>query len=329
MLTGFWETKSDKNLPHLLTGGKTFHFGIFLHLYRVSKDVKCLNSDEKVQVSIDRLTIVAEDNLILNVGQLPELYGLKFFADRHDAYQIEIQSVDEFTGEILVENIAFINFYAFGKDSTGIRVDFNPNRRKSVNADDLAWKTLDKILMGMIGKKRLSRIDIAFDVFDSRMANYRYFKAGIGKTIYSRDGQDETMYYGSPMSDKQIRQYNKQREQMKKGNRSDEWWRLELQLRTKYISKASEQIKEMLEWFKEREWGHLEDLSDKMMLIALDIQPDLYADLSAQKKAKVNKIRKNSPNDELSKELLECYEKQKNNLELELQKYISKHKINF
>lgn len=291
--------------------------------------MKYLNSGENVQVSIDRLTIVAEDNLILNAGQLPELYGLKFFADRQDAYQIEIQSADDLTGEILVENIAFINFYAFGKDSTGIRVDFNPNRRKSVNADDLAWKTLDKILMGMIGKKRLSRIDIAFDVFDRRMENYRYFKPGIGKTIYSRDGQDETMYYGSPMSDKQIRQYNKQREQLKKGHRSDEWWRLELQLRTKYISKASEQIEEMLEWFKERNWEHLEDISEKMMLVALDVNPDWYADLSKNKRTRVNKIRKESPNDNLGKELLECYEKQKNNLELELQKYISKHKINF
>lgn len=291
--------------------------------------MKCLNNGENVQVSIDRLTIVAEDNLILNAGQLPELYGLKFFADRQDAYQIEIQSVDELTGEILVENIAFINFYAFGKDSTGIRVDFNPNRRKSLNSDDLAWKTLDKILMGMIGKKRLSRIDIAFDVFDSRMANYRYFKAGIGKTIYARDGQDETIYYGSPMSDKQIRQYNKQREQLKKGIRSDEWWRLELQLRTKYISKASEQIEEMLLWFKERNWEHIENPTDRAILMALDMNPGMYAQFSKDKKTKINKQRKNSPNDNLGKELLECYEKQKNNLELELQKYISKHKINF
>jgi len=288
-----------------------------------------LNSDENIQVSIDRLTIVAEDNLILNVGQLPELYGLKFFADRQDAYQIEIQSVDDLTGEILIENIAFINFYAFGKDSTGIRVDFNPNRRDSLNSDDLAWKTLDKILMGMIGKKRLSRIDIAFDVFDSRMMNYRYFKPGIGKTIYSRDGQDETLYYGSPMSDKQIRQYNKQREQLKKGIRSDEWWRLELQLRTKYISKASEQIEEMLEWFKERNWTHIENVTDKAILMALDIEPGMYAQFSKNKKTKINKQRKNSPNDELGRELLNCYEQQKNNLELELERYILKHKIVF
>jgi len=288
-----------------------------------------LSSDENIQVSIDRLTIVAEDNLILNVGQLPELYGLKFYGDRQDAYQIEIESVDELTGEILVENIAFINFYAFGKDSYGIRADFNPNRRNSLNSDDLAWNTLDKILMGMIGKKRLSRIDIAFDVFDKRMENYRYFKPGVGKTIYARDGQDETMYYGSPMSDKQIRQYNKQREQLKKGIRSNEWWRLELQLRTKYISKASEQIEEMLLWFKERNWAYIENVTDRAVLMALDIEPSMYAKFSRDKKAKINKQRKNSPNDELGRELLSCYEQQKNNLEIQLERYISKHGIVF
>ncbi|HEY4544755.1 MAG TPA: replication initiation factor domain-containing protein [Tissierellaceae bacterium] len=288
-----------------------------------------MNSGENVQVSIDRLTIVAEDNLILHVGQLPSLYGLKFFGGRTDAYQIEIETLDDITGEVLVENIAFINFYAFGKDSTGIRVDFNPNRRKSLNSDDLAWKTLDKILMGMIGKKRLSRIDIAFDVFDSRMQNYRYFKSGVGKTIYSRDGQDETIYYGSPMSDKQIRQYNKQREQLKKGKRSDSWWRLELQLRTKYISKASEQIEEMLSWFKERDWSYIENVTDRAVLMALDVQPSLYSEFSKDKKTKINKQRKSSPNDDLAKELLDCYEKEKNNLELELQRYIAQHKIIF
>jgi len=288
-----------------------------------------VKTDENIKVSIDRLTIVAEDNLVLNIGQLPDLFGLKFFADRKDAYQIEIQNVDDITGEILVENIAYINFYAFGKDSSGIRVDFNPNRRNSLNSDDLAWKTLDKILMGMIGQKRLSRIDVAFDVFDSRMSNYAYFKAGLKKTYFSRDGGLETIYYGSPLSDKQIRQYNKQREQLKKGNRSNEWWRLELQLRTKYISKASEEISEMLDFFKERDWSHVEDLNLRMMLVALDSQPDLYASLSAQKKAKINKARKTSSNNKLSKELLDCYEKQKNNLELELQRYISKHKIKF
>lgn len=288
-----------------------------------------MNSDDKMRVSIDRLTIVAEENLILDIGHLPDLHGLKFFGDRRDAYQIEIESYDDITGEILKENIAFINFYTFSKYTKGVRVDFNPNRRNSMNSAHLAWRTLHKILTGMVGKKRLSRIDIAFDVFDNRMENYRYFKPGIGKTIYSREGRVETLYYGSPMSDKQIRQYNKQREQLKRGIRSDEWWRLELQLRTKYISRAAEQINEMLIWFKSRDWEYLENLSDKMMLTALDVNPDWYSELSVQKKAKVNKLRKNSPNDELSKELLKCYEKQKNNLELELQKYISQHKITF
>jgi len=175
----------------------------------------------------------------------------------------------------------------------------------------------------------LSRIDIAFDVFDERMANYRYFKPGITKQIYARDGEEETIYYGSPMSDRQIRQYNKQTEQMKKGLRSKSWWRLELQLRTKYISKAKEQIEEMLEWFILRDWGDIVSPLDRACLLALDVQPDLYSEFSKDKKTKINKLRKSSSKGELGAELLEVYEQQKNVLENELERYILIHDIEF
>jgi len=279
-------------------------------------------------VSIDRLTILAKDNLILSEGSLPQLEGLKFVGNSFNAYQIEIEYLDSY-GDSIKENIAFINFYQFSKTARGIRVDFNPNRRTSINEFHEGWHTLDKILNAMIGKKRLSRIDIAFDVFDNRMSNYRYFKAGISKQIYARDGVEETIYYGSPMSDRQIRQYNKQTEQLKKGLRSKPWWRLELQLRTKYISKAREQIVEMLDWFMERDWSDISDPNDRICLIGLDARPDVYAEFSKAKKTRINKLRKNSDKGVLGAELLDVYEQQKKTLEEELARYLLIHNVDF
>lgn len=283
---------------------------------------------DDIKVSIDRLTIVAEDNLVLPIGQLPDLPCLKFYKERNDVYQIEIEYSDEY-GDVITENIAYINYYSYGRNSYGIRVDFNPNRRNSISENHEGWNTLDKILTGMIGKKRLSRIDIAFDVFDSRMANYFYYKSGITKTIFGRNGSTETIYYGSPLSDKQIRQYNKQKEQLKKGLRSNEWWRLEIQLRTKYIDLAKEQIEDMLIWFKESDWEYLEDINDILFMKGLDVTPNGYSRLSKHMKTKVNKIRLESPNNSLTLELMNCYEQQKSNLHEELRRYISTHEITF
>lgn len=277
-----------------------------------------------IHVSIDRLTIVADDHLSLSPVSFPNnwdgLYSLG-----NGAYQILASDLNS----DVVENIAYISFYDFGSESTGIRVDFNPNRRLNAEIDEKYWQTLDKVLMGMIGKKRLSRIDIAFDDFSSRMSRYRYSKPGITKKFFGRDGDIETVYYGSVLSDRQIRQYNKQKERLKKGVRSDEWWRLEIQLRTKYVNNAGSQISEMLDWFKPFDWEFIDDLSDKFMMTALDTRPELYADLSRQKKARVNKYRKVAPKGELVEEFLSAYEMQKNNLEAELARYLTAYNVVF
>ena len=277
-----------------------------------------------LRVSIDRLTVVADDHMFLSPVSFPSnwdgLYSLG-----NGVYQVVATDLESDVSE----NIAYINFYDFGKDSSGVRVDFNPNRRLQDDIDAKYWKTLDKVLMGMIGKKRLSRIDIAFDDFASRMSNYFYFKPGVTKKFFGRDGDVETYYYGSSLSDRQIRQYNKQRERLKKGIRSDEWWRLEIQLRTKYISEAGEQIADMLSWFRQHEWEWIDDFSDQMMMVALDSRPEYYARLSKQKKARVNRYRKEAPNGDLVDDMLLAYEQQKNNLEAELARYLAAYDVVF
>jgi len=279
---------------------------------------------ESIKVSIDRLTIVADDHLSLSPISFPNdwagLYSLG-----NGSYQIIASDFDS----DVTENIAYINFYAYGEKQSGVRVDFNPNRRMNSDISDVYWDTLDKVLMGMIGKKRLSRIDIAFDDFSSRMSNYFYYKPGVTKKFFGRDGQDETFYYGSPMSDKQIRQYNKQREQLKKGIRSDEWWRLELQLRTKYISEAGVQISDMLSWFKPKDWEYIDNVIDRLILIGLDEEPGLYSKFSRDRKAKINKYRKQAPKGALVEEMLVAYGEQKNNLEAELARYLTAYNVVF
>lgn len=276
-------------------------------------------------VSIDRLTIVAKDSLFLSSASYPNFDGLQRYGTSSDVFQI-IAQIDEEN----IENIAYINFFDFGNgDKRGIRVDFNPNRMADNDIPVKYWHTLDMILASLVGVRKLSRIDIAFDDFSDRMANYRYYKPGVKKTIFERNGEMETIYYGSPLSDKQIRQYNKQRERLAKGERSNPWWRLELQLRTKFVDTAHSEIEEMLKWFKPMEWDHVENLQDRMALVAMDVRPEFYGELSRYSKAKINKYRLNSPVGELSKEFYNVFNDKKNDLKLQINKYLADYQIEF
>lgn len=279
----------------------------------------------KCDVSIDRLTIVAKESLFLNTFSYPNWEGLQRYGNSSDVFQI-VAHIDSEN----VENIAYINFFDFGnEDKRGIRVDFNPNRRANSYIPKKYWHTLDMVLASLIGVRKLSRIDIAFDDFSSRMSNYRYYKTGVKKTIYSRDTSVETIYYGSPLSDKQVRQYNKQRERLAKGERSDPWWRLELQLRTKYIDRAHSEIEDMLKLFKPMDWNHVNNLQDKVTLIALDSYPELYSEFGSAKRAKINKYRLDAPTGELSKEFYDIFKDKKNDLKLQINKYLASYQIEF
>lgn len=276
-------------------------------------------------ISVDRLTIVAEDSLFLNSVSYPNFDGLQRYGTSSDVFQIVAQIDEENT-----ENIAYINFFDFGNgDKRGIRVDFNPNRMADNDIPVKYWHTLDMILASLVGVRRLSRIDIAFDDFSSCMANYRYYKSGIKRSIFERNGEIETIYYGSPLSGKQIRQYNKQRERLARGQRSDPWWRLELQLRTKYVDTAYSEIEEMLKWFKPMDWSYVENIQDRVTLIALDSYPELYSEFGSVKRAKINKYRLNSPVGQLSKEFYNIFNDKKNDLKLQINKYLADYQIEF
>lgn len=280
---------------------------------------------ENVDVSIDRLTIVARDSLFLSSTSYPNFDGLQRYGISSDVFQIVAQIDEENT-----ENIAYINFFDFGTgDKRGIRVDFNPNRRANSDIPFKYWHTLDMVLASLVGVRKLSRIDIAFDDFSDRMANYRYYKPGLKKSIFSRNGDIETLYYGSPLSDKQIRQYNKQRERLAKGERSDPWWRLELQLRTKYIDTAYSEVEDMLSWFKPMSWDSVDNLKDKFYLVAMDARPELYYRLSKRSKVKFNKYRHDSPTGVLVEDFSSIFLDKKNDLKSQINKYLSDYQIEF
>lgn len=275
--------------------------------------------------SIDRLSITADRHLLISPYEMmPDWDGLVLKSDGSYAVIAECNDgFDDFT-----ENLAWFGFYDYGQNS-GVRLDFNPNNKNKKHIDEKYWNTVFKLLNGMVGTKRLTRIDIAFDVFDNEMKHYRNYKPGLKTVFHSRDREVETIYYGSRKSDKQIRQYNKQREQLVKGIRCGEQWRLEIQLRSKEIQNLGKHIESALENFKPMEWSHLEKAEDRLLMRGLDLTPEEYSELSKYNRTKVNKMRREAPMGDLTIELLDAYEKQKGNLKSELENYLDKFDIAF
>jgi hypothetical protein len=105
------------------------------------------------------------------------------------------------------------------------RLEFNPNK--------LSWQ-LESILSLMpkinhdLRTVRFTRMDLAVDIFEpfnSFEFNYKY---GVKKRYFvGRDGQIESVYFGSNSSEKMVRCYDKAKEQ---GIEKD-WTRVEVQIR--------------------------------------------------------------------------------------------------
>lgn|GEM_PF-2592455 len=281
-------------------------------------------------VSIDRITIIAKKSLFLSpFGQFFSMPGLVY--DGNGIYRVEAKLNDNMT-----QNLAYISYYCYSIHNEGIRVDFNPNNSFSENNQyelpKKYWKTVMSIVNSLYGDIHLSRCDIAFDIFDNRMSNYRYVKPGC-KTVYlSRNGDLETIYYGSFKSDKQIRQYNKQVERISKGVKIDyPWWRLELQLRTKYIDRAHNEIAGLLSNFKPVDWSFIDNVQDIAIMHLITDNPEYLGRLSHRQKVKVNKYRKMSINssDNLVDDLIKIYDTKKADLNNQLAGYLQDYKINF
>lgn len=107
------------------------------------------------------------------------------------------------------------------------------------------WKKIIVFLTLQSEEIRLSRFDLAFDIFNlPSVVTIKHVKGGTRSTFYyGRASELETVYWGSRTSNVQVRLYDKNKERLQKGklneailNNTPYWWRFEMQLRTKAIN---------------------------------------------------------------------------------------------
>lgn len=215
-----------------------------------------------VRCSIDRLTILAEDDRPLaTVKKIREMLA-KRLVDKFDVVLVDYQDGsafgvaysewDEDRLEDKQENLIFINAFQIGQTSD-VRVDFNPNALVKHGVEHV-WVELKYILSLLRLDLRLSRFDLAFDIINvPEIQKMQNVKGGVTrKLFYGRSGALETIYWGSQASSVQIRLYDKKTELggvlsvleyagIETDSRGaykiqiQDLWRLEMQMRTKVI----------------------------------------------------------------------------------------------
>lgn len=289
-------------------------------------DIK--ESQSEIHVSIDRLTVIGD-------------YPTEYFADHYYKWQRKYDFVRECgeglqivdttqyvnSGEDLPEEqVAFIEVPKFQPNK--LRLDFNPNHGLETSGGQ--W-LLD--LIASIKNKHYSRGDFAFDILnDSRAEHYRVWKFGISQSIFlSRKREMQTIYYGSPKSGQQIRQYNKLVEQQAKGEdpvNVNSWWRVELQLRTGKVKDYPELVKQMLADFYVPTYDQVDDLTTQAMIYRLMNDPDFWGYLATSTRTKYRKIFREMPREnDLAIEMAKKFVSEFARLENELQSIMNRFDI--
>ena len=107
------------------------------------------------------------------------------------------------------------------------------------------WRKIIIFLTLQSDEIRLSRFDLAFDIFNlPSVITVKHIKGGTKSIFYyGRAFELETVYWGSRASNVQVRLYDKNKERLQRGklnkvslSNAPYWWRFEMQLRTKAIN---------------------------------------------------------------------------------------------
>lgn len=300
-------------------------------------DLSILNRD--ITVCIDRITIlVSSDNKYIK-PIFREFYH-QIFAKLDHLFVSSIDTKNQFTISKTLEedsyiNLIFIEYVNIGNHDD-IRIDFNPNTLKEFEGMSVWRQIMAYIKLNRLDI-RLSRIDIAFDIYNRpEIATLTTTKGGIKQTIYlGRGGELETLYLGASGSNVQVRLYDKNKESISHKRydkmdleKSPFWWRLEFQLRTKAINEET-----VLELMKRLDtMGYYDirqfSLDDRIFITLFLYAPHqlkmVYSDMSdnaiAIRKSKLRaKLREQT--NKFSLELKQVLEDNLSNLGKELNKY--------
>lgn len=172
------------------------------------------------------------------------------------------------------------------------RLEFNPNKLRLVDSE-----IIDTIIP-FLEDISISRADLAFDLFEVDCSEFVLEKKGrptATKEFRSSTGTLETKYLGAPRSEKQVRLYNKKKEQLQNGTDKDKdfasqfkhWWRLEFQLRSRSIDEIFEVIDTII--FKPFNLKGL-SIETQIYLTALIHDKNIWKKLHRNTRARYKKI---------------------------------------
>lgn len=304
---------------------------------------------EDIQISIDRLTILSDSSevspvklfknlkkhLHREVARYPKLEIIDY---DNNSFGVKFEKLNDYDKVEFQENLIFIQLFYHGSE-VDLRIDFNPNSLIKRDAEGI-WSSIKYFLDMARADLRLSRFDLAFDIYDyPEIQNMVNLKGGITrKVFYGRSGALETTYWGSQASNIQIRLYDKLAEiDAEKGDYealmrpTENLWRLEMQMRTKVINdKLVDEVLSRLEYFSLTDPTKL-GLSEEMTRFAIMyferssdlamLYPSITDRQIRNKKAQVRKaVLENQ--DEVVLEIKKALERDTLKLRTELKKYV-------
>lgn len=279
---------------------------------------------EKLSVSIDRITATGTTNKTLQ-DIYSALGNYWLYLNGSFVLTRTYENGDTENMAYLIQNYQYNSF----------RVDFNPNNMLDFEREQI------RRALSIFNDVHFTRHDIAFDIYNNSNAkNYKLYRWNTTETEIGRDyieyaGKDkvvETRYWGSRSSERQVRQYDKLREQKKRRKELpknvDSWIRLELQLRGKKTDEWLEEAYKMLDDWKMPRLDNL-SVNDRVALYAIENKVADWQEFAREKRARLRQlITQNDGYDvTLSQQLKQILKENESNLQSELDNYLSEFEI--
>lgn len=296
--------------------------------------------EKSIYISIDRLTVIfdSENQSLRRIFR--ELR--KSLDNIIQEFSIQENLREDYFTLYKTINEDSINLIFFQLSDYGgyqvIRLDFNPNSLKEFEGLQVWRQIMNYARLNRL-EIRLSRLDLAFDIFNRpEIVFLQHIKGGVShKIFYGRGGNIESKYWGASGSNVQVRLYDKNIEVLSH-KRTDKlnieskpfWWRLEFQLRTKAINEETiSEISKRLENFSFFSLSSVPDDSKAFAYIFLHapaLLPELFPYLKPNtirvKKTRLRKHLKAFDSNSFSLELQDALKKQTPRLNNELKQLI-------
>lgn len=244
----------------------------------------------KLKVSLDNITMTA-------YIKSKKYLAMKQLIETHLAITVQTAMTDMFratTGDGIhvVLHMNYDKQKGQDRKARPFRLEFNPNKLRLVDSE-----IIDTIIP-FLEDISISRADLAFDLFEVDCSEFVLEKKGrptATKEFRSSTGTLETKYLGAPRSEKQVRLYNKKKEQLQNGTDKDKdfasqfkhWWRLEFQLRSRSIDEIFEVIDTII--FKPFNLKGL-SIETQIYLTALIHDKNIWKKLHRNTRARYKKI---------------------------------------